>query len=107
MKQLKLTLLAVFGFTAWSFAQTTTVINTPSVQCGMCKSKIEKNLKKADGITSVKVDYKQKNTTVTWDSTKTNLAAIRTQISKLGYDADDVLSDEEAYENLPDCCKKP
>ncbi len=110
MKQFKLTLLAILGFVAVSFAQDktiTAVINTPSVQCSMCKSKIEKNLKKIDGISSVKVDYKKKTTTVSWENDKTNLEKIKTAISKSGYDADNILADEAAYNDLADCCKKP
>ena len=110
MKQLKLTLLAIIGFVAVSFAQdktSTAVISTPSVQCSMCKSKIEKNLKKIDGISAVKVDYKKKTTTVSWEEGKTNLENIKNSISKSGYEADDVLADSAAYENLADCCKKP
>ena len=110
MKQLKLTLLAIIGFSAFSFAQekiSTEVINTPSVQCGMCKSKIEKNLKKIDGISAVSVDYKKKTTTVSWFTDKTNVENIRMAISNSGYDADGVLANAEAYDNLADCCKKP
>ena len=110
MKQIKLTLLAVLGFVAVSFAQektTTAVINTPSVQCSMCKSKIEKNLKKIDGITSVKVDHKKKITTVSWENGKTDIETIKTAISKSGYDADNILADSTGYDELADCCKKP
>ena len=110
MKKFKLTLLAIIGFVGVSLAQDKTsiaIINTPSVQCGMCKSKIEKNLKKIDGLSSVKVDYKKKTTTVTWLADKTNIEDIRVAISNSGYDADDVAANKTAYENLADCCKKP
>lgn len=110
MKQFKLTLLAIFGFVGVSLAQdnlSNAVISTPTVQCGMCKSKIEKNLKKVDGLSTVKVDYKKKTTTVSWDNSKTNIENIKTSISKSGYDADNIPADADAYNDLADCCKKP
>jgi periplasmic mercuric ion binding protein len=111
MKQLQLTAFALLGFVFASFAQQKTsdkaVIKTPTVQCDMCKDKIEKYLFKQYGIGSVKVDIKKKTTTVTWFTDRTNLETIKTAIANAGYDADDVAADETAYKRLPKCCKKP
>jgi copper chaperone CopZ len=85
----------------------TVKINTPSVQCDMCKKKIEDYLKYEDGITKVLVDPKQKKATVTYLADRTNLENIKTAIANTGYDADDVKASPEAYEKLPKCCKKP
>jgi len=85
----------------------TVKINTPSVQCDMCKKKIEDYLKYEDGITKIVVDPKQKKATVTYLVDRTNLENIRTAIANTGYDADDVKASPEAYEKLPKCCKKP
>ena len=67
MKHIKLLVLAIIGLTFSATAQKTTdkaVIKTPTIQCDMCKDKIERSLFRAEGITSVKVDVKKKTTTV-------------------------------------------
>ncbi len=111
MKFLQLTLVSLFFFAATGFAQSKTagkaVIKTASIQCDMCKGKIEKALFKQQGISSVKVDVKKKTTTVTWMPDRTNIENIKTMIANVGYDADDVTADEDAYKRLPACCKKP
>ncbi len=107
-------LLSLFAMVAYVFtasAQTKTTgraeIKTPTIQCDMCKSRIEKYLMREDGVTSVKVNVKKKVTGVTWISDRTNIENIKTAIANLGYDADDVTADEGAYKKLPTCCKKP
>lgn len=111
MKHLQLTLLAIAGLFFTSFAQQKTtdkaVINTPTVQCDMCKEKIEKYLSREDGIISAKVNIKKKTTTVSWITDRTNIENIKTAIANAGYDADDITADETAYKKLPKCCKKP
>ena len=111
MKQFKLTLLALVGFIAIGVAQQKAVqkvtIQTPTVQCEMCKEKIEKYLSREPGVSAVKVDYKKKTTTVTFISDRNNIEQIKTAIANAGYDADDITAEEEAYKKLPKCCKKP
>lgn len=85
----------------------TVKINTPSVQCEMCKKKIEDYLKFEEGVVKSLVDFKQKKTTVSYLSDRTNLETVKTAIANAGYDADDVKADKDAYEKLPKCCKKP
>lgn len=110
MKKLIL-FIAFIGIGQILFAQQkkpiTVKINTPSVQCDMCKKKIEDYLKYEDGITKVLVDPKQKKATVTYLADRTNLENIKAAIANTGYDADDVKASPEAYEKLPKCCKKP
>ena len=111
MKAIKLTLLSLVGLIAVSFAQQKAVqkvvINTPTVQCEMCKERIEKYLSREPGVSVVKVDYKKKTTTVTFLTDRNNIEQLKTAIANAGYDADDVTADEEAYNKLPKCCKKP
>ncbi|MEY2834933.1 MAG: hypothetical protein RLZZ557_595, partial [Bacteroidota bacterium] len=110
MKKLSILILFVFS-AAISQAQQkkpiTVKINTPSVQCEMCKKKIEDYLKFEEGIIKSLVDFKQKKTTVTYLADRTNLENIKTAIANAGYDADDVKAEKDAYEKLPKCCKKP
>lgn len=111
MKQIQLSVIALLGLFLTSYAQQKVtdkaVINTPTVQCDMCKEKIENFLAHQYGITSVKVNIKKKTTTVTWITDRTNIEVIKTAIANAGYDADDVTADETAYKRLPKCCKKP
>ncbi|CAN5780288.1 hypothetical protein BH11BAC3_BH11BAC3_45330 [soil metagenome] len=111
MKALKLTLLALAGFTTVSFSQKKAVqkvvIQTPTVQCEMCKDKIEKYLSREPGVSAVKVDYKKKTTTVTFLTDRNNIEQLKTAIANAGYDADDITAEESAYNKLPKCCKKP
>jgi len=111
MKTIKLSLLAIIGLVTVSFAQQKTVqkvvIKTPTVQCEMCKDKIEKYVTREPGVSAVKVDYKKKTTTVTFLTDRNNIEQLKTAIANAGYDADDVTADEAAYNKLPKCCKKP
>ena len=111
MKAIKLTLLSLVGLATVSFAQQKAVqkvvIKTPTVQCEMCKERIEKYLSREPGVSAVKVDYKKKTTAVTFLADRNNIEQLKTAIANAGYDADDVAADEAAYNKLPKCCKKP
>lgn len=108
MKHISITVFALLVFAAAGIAQSQkVVIKTPTVQCDMCKNKIEGYLKREPGVTSVNVDYKKKTTTVVFVKDRNNIEQIKTAIANAGYDADDVSADEEAYKRLPKCCKKP
>lgn len=111
MKAIKLTLLSLVGLVTVSFAQQKAVqkviIKTPTVQCEMCKEKIEKYLTREPGVSAVKVDFKKKTTAVTFLTDRNNIEQLKTAIANAGYDADDVTADEVAYNKLPKCCKKP
>jgi periplasmic mercuric ion binding protein len=85
----------------------TVKISTPTVQCQMCKDRIEDYLKYEEGVTKVLVDFRQKKTTVTYLTDRTNLENIKTAIANAGYDAEEVKASKDAYDKLPSCCKKP
>ena len=111
MKTITLTLLSFFALATVGFAQAKTVqkvvIKTPTVQCEMCKTKIEAYLKREPGIISSDVSFKKKTTTVSFLTDRNNIEQIKTAIANAGYDADDITADEDAYRRLPKCCKKP
>ncbi len=77
-----------------------------SAVCSSCKIRIEKNLAYEKGVTDVVLDIATKIVTVTYKPAKTNPDKLRHAISKIGYDADNVLADPVAYGKLPKCCKK-
>lgn len=112
MKKLLLLMVAVLGITALGMAQQkkgsqTVTIQTPTVQCQMCKERIEKFLLREEGVQKVNVDYKNKRTKVTFLAERQNIETVKTAIANIGYDADDVKAEPEAYKKLPKCCQKP
>lgn len=113
MKKLFALVIAIVGITTIGFSQAkvkpvqTVTIKTPTVQCESCKKRIESYMVRETGISKITVDYKKKTTKVTFVSDRTNIENIKTAIANLGYDADDITANEESYNKLPDCCKKP
>jgi copper chaperone CopZ len=111
MKKLLFLVIAVtvisFLVSAQTKVQLTAKITTPTVQCDMCKERIETYLKRYDGVTYVNVNVKRKETTVKYLTDRTNVENIKTAIANAGYDADDVPANPDAYKELPKCCKKP
>jgi len=114
MKHLIVLALLIAGSVSTGFAQTapkkgvqTVTVSTPTVQCEMCKKRIESYMKREEGVQKVDVDFKKKKTRVTYVAERTNIENIKTAIANAGYDADDVTANEEAYNELPNCCKKP
>ena len=77
-----------------------------SAVCGQCKDRIEQGLAYEKGIKDASLDVDTKILTVKYNCVKTTPEAIRKAVSKLGYDADEVLADKTAYDKLPSCCKK-
>ncbi len=78
-----------------------------SVQCDMCKDKIEKALGLTKGIKAANVDVEAQTVQVTFNSNQISADGIRQVISKTGYDADEVKAEKATYDKLPKCCKKP
>ena len=111
MKQLMLSLMIIgsFAFNAISQVKRTETakIKTPTVQCQMCKDRIETYLKRYDGVGVVQVNYRTKETTVKYYTDRINIEEIKTAIANAGYDADDVTANPDSYNRLPVCCKKP
>lgn len=86
---------------------TTAKIKVPTVQCNMCKDRIQRYFLKEEGVKSMVVDVKKKEATVKYYTDRTNIENIKTAIANAGYDADDVTANEDSYNALPKCCKKP
>lgn len=123
MKKLFFSILAFAAFSATGMAQTkalqTAKISTPTVQCEMCKSRIEQYLKRIDGVTYVNVGVRKKETAVKFLSDRTNIEMIKTSIANAGYDVAEpktdpaqaveieIAANPDSYKLLPKCCKKP
>jgi copper chaperone CopZ len=88
--------------------KTETISIQTSAVCGMCEDLIVNNtLAFEKGVKHAKMDVESGMLTVRYRSDKTSEENIRKVISDLGYDADSVKANKEAYDNLHFCCKKP
>lgn len=72
--------------------------------CGMCESTIEKAANKKK-ISKADWNVDSKMATITYDSKKTNLDAVLKNIALAGYDNQNFLAPDAAYNKLPGCCK--
>ncbi len=111
MKKLALVCSFAVGLAMHAGAQVKSVqtvkLATPTVQCEMCKNKIETYLKRYDGVQMVNVNVKKHETTVKYITDRVNEEEIKTAIANAGYDAGDVTANPDSYTRLPKCCKKP
>jgi periplasmic mercuric ion binding protein len=111
MKKVLFSLFIALGFTIGASAQVVKAqqvakISLPTVQCEMCKNKIETYLKRYDGIMMVNVNYRRKEATVKYLVDRISEEDIKAAIANVGYDANEVTANPEAYQKLPKCCKK-
>ena len=88
--QSKLTvLIAVLVFAAASvFAGTKEIKVQTNLHCGSCASKIEKGLKKTDGVINSKANVETKVVTIRYDESVTDATKLTKRISDLGYNAE-------------------
>lgn len=84
----------------------TTIYCDHCKQCETCGQKFEKELYNIKGLRRYDLDEKAMTITVYYYSHKTSLQEIKTAISRMGYDADELKADPEAYQKLDGCCKK-
>jgi copper chaperone CopZ len=73
--------------------------------CETCGMKFKTEMLKIKGVKAYQLDDENMTFTIFYNEKKTDLQTIKVAISKLGYDADEVKADPEAYEGLDDCCK--
>lgn len=115
MKKILILLIALL-ITSISFAQNgkknekaviKTIIHCDHCkECETCGLTFKDKMLEIKGVRMYELDEEKMTITVFYNGKKTNLENIKTAISKLGYDADDIPADVIAYENLDGCCKK-
>ena len=101
-------LIAVFAMVfSPLFAQQNSDIKTDTITingaCGMCKSRIEKNLK-MEGIYSAIWNKETKLLIVSYDPGKITNDAIQKKMASVGHDTEKYRAEDTTYENLPGCC---
>lgn len=86
----------------------TKVVNIKtSAICGSCKARIEKALKAAPGVEEAMLNLDSKQVKVKYNTDVTTPEKLREVVSNLGYNADEVKANADAYTKLPKCCQKP
>ena len=113
IKQSAILFIAMLSFTN-TFAKTRTakaIIKTHFYcdhckKCETCGKKFEAELYNTKGIKDFSIDEKAMTITVVYNPQRVSIPQIRQAISKLGFDADELKADLEAYEKLDNCCKK-
>ena len=105
-------LLTVATITAQAQSKVLTVNIKSSIYCDHCKEcpscgkRLENAVYDLKGIKRVDIDEQAKTLVVVYNSEKTNPEEIKKAITQVGFDADDMKADPEAYAQLDDCCKK-
>lgn len=109
MKKTLILFISILTFSLAGFSQVKpiqkAVIVTPGVQDEACKTRIENQLAHEYGVKAVKVDFRKHVVGVQWYTDRTNIENIKTAIANMGYDADDVTAEPDAYKRLPKSCQ--
>jgi copper chaperone CopZ len=104
MKKLLLTcFIAAYAFAVQ--AQIKTVEIKTSAICEMCKKTLEKDLTFEKGVKSVNLDVETKILNIAYLDRKTSPEILRKRVTMVGYNADSLKRDVEAYNKLEECCK--
>ena len=68
------------------FAATRTItLNAPTMTCPVCPISVRKALRAVRGLDKVNIEYARKKVIVTYDDTKTNVAALTKATADVGY----------------------
>ncbi|MFA7272507.1 MAG: heavy metal-associated domain-containing protein [Crocinitomicaceae bacterium] len=105
MKNVLVMVFALLTLTAFGQKKVGEIVIHTTAECESCKERLEGKLNYTVGIKFADLDIPTKNLTVKYTTAKISLEEIKKIISDLGYDADDVKANPEAYEALPTCCK--
>ena len=105
MKKIFIALFSILTINAWAQKETIQIITSAECVANCCKDRIEEEMQFTKGVTAVNLDIESQVLTVTFKTKKNSIENIRTIISNLGYNADDVRANESAHNALPSCCQ--
>lgn len=74
--------------------------------CEMCKERIETALLTVQGVSAAVWNVDSKMLSITFDTTKTNELLLKQTTAKLGHETKEIIADEKAHQDLPECCKR-
>ena len=72
--------------------------------CDMCRSRMERAVKKTGAVTKFSWQRKKKLATVTYDKSQVTLGDLEKLIADAGHDTNSFRAKDEDYEALPECC---
>jgi len=81
------------------------IVISTSAECSQCKKRLEEKLNYTKGVRFAELDVPSRRLTVRYSPLKISDEQIRSIISNIGYDADNVLADPKAQQSLPKCCQ--
>ena len=105
MKKIVIALFSILTINAWAQKETVQIKTSAECVANCCKDRIEEEMQFTKGITAVNLDVESQVLTVTFKTKKNSVENIRKIISNLGYNADDVIANESAHNDLPNCCQ--
>jgi periplasmic mercuric ion binding protein len=73
--------------------------------CGMCRNRVEKAAQSIEGVQSAVWNLETKTMTVKLNTGKVTAADVQGKIASTGHDTELLKATDEAYSNLPGCCK--
>lgn len=74
--------------------------------CGSCEKRIEKTLKKIDGVQKAEWDQESGNVKVTFDDALTNQETMEESLAKAGHATKEHKADKKVHDKLPKCCRE-
>ncbi|MBT5749926.1 MAG: heavy-metal-associated domain-containing protein [Flavobacteriales bacterium] len=105
MKKILIALFSILTINAWAQKETVQIKTSAECVVNCCKDRIEEEMQFTKGVTAVNLNIESQVLTVTFKTKKNSVENIRTIISNLGYNADDVMANESAHNALPNCCQ--
>lgn len=97
-------LFYILGISLGLAQNSKTVSFNVSGNCSLCKNRIENAAKSVKGVSLAYWDKETKLINVTLDTTITDVFKVNMAIAKAGHDTEMRYADNDAYNNLPDCC---
>lgn len=105
MKNIIAIAFVMFSLTSFAQKKVQEVVILTTAECGLCKDRIESKMNYTKGIKFAEVNVPSKKLTVKFKTKNFSLKEIKEMVVALGYDADEMKANPEAYEALPACCK--
>jgi copper chaperone CopZ len=76
-----------------------------SAVCGQCKDRIEEKFNYTKGIVFAELDLESNIVTVKFKTKHLSIEQVKQILADLGYHADEVERNKEAFNALPGCCR--
>ncbi len=114
MKQLILSAICVLGLASTALADSkvakikvkASIYCDHCQKCESCGKRLENAIYDVKGVKRMDLNTADNTVEIVYNAEKTNPDKLRAAIAKVGFDADDVKGNQEAYEKWDDCCKK-